>query len=478
MTDEGVTMIARRSALLLLLCVALLGAASSPAGAAATMPFLRPTPSAPCLAIPSVARAPEGRVWVRTFAYSAGQDRFMFSALAPDGSLYAVGDGDVGLARDVIVAKYSAGGQLRWQQTWSVPGGSYGQGVGVDAAGSLYVAATTMGPGGTWDFGLVKYSAGGVQQWARTFDGVGTDIDHVFALVVAPDGRAYLTGESTGIMGSGYNLAVVAYGPDGALLWDALYVGPTDYDAGYGICLDKHGDVLVTGTSQSANGAAHCLTLKYSQSGALLWQSRYRPTPTSFARGGQVLSGADSTVYVAGGADTAGVDASILLAYSSAGHLKWARRYDGAKHMGSGTIALAVSSSGSTWLAGMAARNSPWTVSAAFLISYDKRGRKRFSSEYRDATRSASFGALQLAADGTAYCGGLVGDQFAADSDAVVASYDPRGKRRWMDTYDGESAQADAIWALSLRPGKAVYAVGMTSAAASDVDGLVIKFRP
>jgi len=471
-------MIARRSALLLLFCGALLGAALQPAGAAATLPLSRPAPSSPALSIAPVARAPEGRVWVRTFAYSASMDRFAYSALAPDGSLYAVGDGDVGLARDVIVAKYSAGGQLRWQQTWSVPGGGFSEGVGVDAAGSLYVAATVMGPGGTWDLGLVKFSAAGVQQWARTFDGVGADIDHALALAVAPNGRAYLTGESTGIMGTGYNLVVVAYGPGGALRWDALYVGPKDSDAGYGICLDKQGDVLVTGTSQGANGAAHCLTLKYSQSGALLWQTRYRPTPASYAGGGRVLCGADGRVYVAAGAETAGVNESVVLAYSSGGHLKWARRYDGARHKGCGIAAFAVSASGSTWLAGTAARNTPWTVSAAFLASYDRRGRKRFSTEYREAPRSASFNSLRLAADGTAYCGGVVGDVYAADSDAVVASYDSRGKRRWMDTYDGDSAQGDAIWALSLRPGKAVYAVGMTDAAASDVDGLVIKFRP
>ena len=335
-----------------------------------------------------------------------------------------------------------------------------------------------MGPGGTWDMGLVKYSAAGVQQWARTFDGVGADIDHALALAVAPNGRAYLTGESTGIMGTGYNLAVVAYGPDGAFRWDALYVGPKDADAGYGICLDKQGDVLVTGRSQSTNGAAHCLTLKYSQSGALLWQTRYRPAPASSAGGAQVLSGADGRVYVAADAETAGVNESVVLAYSSGGHLRWARRYDGARHKGSGIAAFAVSASGSTWLAGLAARNAAWTVSAAFLASYDKRGRKRFSTEYREAPRSASFKALRVAADGTAYCGGVVGDVYAADSDAVVASYDSRGKRRWMDTYDGESALGDAIWALSLRPGKAVYAVGMTEAAATDVDGLVVKFRP
>jgi hypothetical protein len=309
-------MIARRSALLLLFCGALLGAALQPAGASATMPLPQAAPSSPALSIAPVARAPEGRVWVRTFAYSAGMDRFTYSALAPDGSLYAVGDGDVGGARDVIVAKYSASGQLRWQQTWSVPGGGFSEGVGVDAAGSLYVAATITGPGGTWDIGLVKYSAAGVQQWARTFDGVGADIDHALALVVAPDGRAYVTGESTGIMGSGYNLVVVAYGPDGALLWDALYVGPKDYDAGYGICLDRQGDVLVTGTSQGANGVAHCITLKYSQSGALLWQSRYRPTPASNARGGQVVGGVDGRVYVAAGAESAGLDESIVLAYT------------------------------------------------------------------------------------------------------------------------------------------------------------------
>ena len=76
-------MIARRSALLLLFCGALLGTALQPAGAAATLPLPPAAPSAPYLSIPPLARAPEGRIWVRTFAYSASMDRFTLQRARP-----------------------------------------------------------------------------------------------------------------------------------------------------------------------------------------------------------------------------------------------------------------------------------------------------------------------------------------------------------------------------------------------------------
>src|SRR5581483_9251323 len=80
---------------------------------------------------------------------------------------------------DAFVAELDASGHALWSRAFASAPGSYGNGVAIDASGSVIVAGDF---GGTVDFGggpvmaassndafVAKYDAGGAYRWSRDF---------------------------------------------------------------------------------------------------------------------------------------------------------------------------------------------------------------------------------------------------------------------------------------------------------------------
>jgi uncharacterized repeat protein (TIGR01451 family) len=129
--------------------------------------------------------------------------------------------------------------------------------------------------------------------WVRATGSSGSGNNISNAIKVGPDNSFYITGQfsstaqfsnTTLVSSGGSDIFIAKYGPSGALLWIVKAGGPGD-DMGYGVDVDKAGNVYVTGrfgssaTFGSINGATKTLTgagfniflAKYSPSGTLLW---------------------------------------------------------------------------------------------------------------------------------------------------------------------------------------------------------------
>jgi hypothetical protein len=103
---------------------------------------------------------------------------------------------------DVFVARYSARGVLRWVQSFGDTGPDEGQGVGLDAAGNIYVAglflsqiafgSTVLLSPGHSDVFVVKLSPDGGMLWAVQAGGSAYKSAPGFA--VTPAGTGFITG--------------------------------------------------------------------------------------------------------------------------------------------------------------------------------------------------------------------------------------------------------------------------------------------
>jgi hypothetical protein len=160
--------------------------------------------------------------------------------------------------------KLDASGAHQWSRSFGdAAGGSGGNAVAVDGSGSI---AITGRFGGVVDFGggpitgvagdvfVAKYGAGGAHQWSRGLGGTGSDDG--FGIAMDGPGNVVVTGYFNGTVDFGdgprtsageNDIFVAKYSAVGGIHEWSQRFGNTDYDTGYDVAVDGSGNVLVTG---------------------------------------------------------------------------------------------------------------------------------------------------------------------------------------------------------------------------------------
>src|SRR5688572_2444741 len=134
-------------------------------------------------------------------------------------------------ANTFVVIKLGPDGAVRWTARYDGSrggGGGQANAVAVDAAGNVY-AAGYIAEGEifstTYDYLVVKFGPDGTQRWAQRYNGPGNHDDFARQIAVDGAGNAYVTGFSYGA-GFGYDWATLKFSPTGALLWERRLSGP------------------------------------------------------------------------------------------------------------------------------------------------------------------------------------------------------------------------------------------------------------
>jgi glucose/arabinose dehydrogenase len=110
---------------------------------------------------------------------------------------------------------------------------------------------------------LLKYSARGVRQWVKTYNGAANGNDFGFGVAAGPDGSVYVTGD-TDVDGQNSNLLLLKYSARGVRQWVKTYNGAANgYDFGYGVAAGPDGSVYVTGDTYVVGQSYNLLLLKY-----------------------------------------------------------------------------------------------------------------------------------------------------------------------------------------------------------------------
>ena len=169
--------------------------------------------------------------------------------------------------------KYGAGGNLLWKTART----GNPVGVAVDSVGDVFVCGkkgysrnTTNGE----DFLVVKYSAGGTEQWTRIYDGVSHLDDAAVGVVALPGGGIAVTGYTTEPAG-GTNFMTIKYNSSGTAEWVMRYDSPEGgEDRPVGLAATLQGEIVVAGIS-----GGKVATIRYSRTGSLLSVNRYEHIP-------------------------------------------------------------------------------------------------------------------------------------------------------------------------------------------------------
>lgn len=186
------------------------------------------------------------------------------------GTFNLIASGD----QDAFISKSDASGNFLWARRIGGLYSEFGIGVAADVSGNVYVAGSfgltvDFDPGagiseltsfGGNDIFILKLDASGNFVWVKRMG--GPSIDDCYGLTIDKSGNIYLTGDFVGKAdfdpGAGIyelqsagdlDIFILKLDASGNLIW-AKNFGGTAADAGYGIAVDKDGNVYSTGLFQ------------------------------------------------------------------------------------------------------------------------------------------------------------------------------------------------------------------------------------
>ncbi len=216
----------------------------------------------------------------------------MHMAVAPDGSVYLVGNtfsqnniawgtahqSEKSGGKDSFIMKYSASGQAIWGSYYGGTGEEIDQSCAVAPNGDVYLSGSTNSLSGIADNGhqntiaanhdafLVKFTATGTRIWGTYYG--GESADYSIACAVGADNDVFLagrTGSQTGIAANGYqnelggwsaDAFLVRFHADGTRAWGTYY-GGSETDEGRACVASSDGHVYLAGRTGSTSGIAY-----------------------------------------------------------------------------------------------------------------------------------------------------------------------------------------------------------------------------
>ena len=412
----------------------------------------------PALAAPAiVVTARSGEPGAPERLADGGADRARHTlAVDAAGNTYVVGSRWNGTGWRYHTTKYARDGSVAWNamQPPETPNpGEFPYGIGVDAAGNVYVTGTNY-----IEFVTIKYDSAGTQQWIRRYSVPGGVYQQPRAMAVDAAGNVYVTGRSQA-GGSGidnFDYGTVKYDTDGNQLWAARYNGPDGLgDEVLGLALDPDGNVYVTGGSKGASGRNDYATVKYDASGVQQWAARYGSGRHGDQGNGIVVNG--DSVVVTGISNTGDHYDAITLAYDRAtGTQQWSATVTG-PHNNYGS-ALVRDGQGNVYLAG-----SNWNPGNGLMMTkFDATGTQQWLRNYLPYSGiTGSNIAYAVARDPT---GGVVSAGRAVGFDGFdygVVKYDDAGNLVWSQLFNGPpGTRDDQAGAVAVRNDGVVVVAG------------------
>ncbi|MGA2915783.1 MAG: carbohydrate binding domain-containing protein [Sedimentisphaerales bacterium] len=410
--------------------------------------------------------------WMQQYSGSAtGSDYAQDIALDSAGNVYVTGYAkNTGTNYDFATIKYSPDGTPVWTRTYNNPGSytDYATAMAVDANSDIVVAGCSYTTTG-YDGIIVKYTSSGNQLWAKAYNYSGTGDDIFYDVAVDSSRNIYAIGERNG------DCLIVKFTPDGNVAWTKIYNGSANgYDSLYSLALDASGNVYACGESAGIGTDQDCLVLKYSSAGNLLWAKTYNGPANGWDLLEAIAVDSAGNAYVTGSVETATDSDYITIKYAPDGNLLWTASYTGTAWGWDESYAITLTSDGNVAVTGY----SQGTTSAdAATVKYNSQtGAQVWASRYNGTGNSTDY-TEAIAADsrGNVYVAGRSTE--GSSMDYLTICYGPDGTMFWKMSYNGPASQMDIATAIAVS-GDEVYVTGRCADSSGKFDYGTVKYTP
>lgn len=358
--------------------------------------------------------------------------------LIPDGlgnvvvTGYSAGDGT---GYDFLTVKYDGDGNELWTARHDTDGyQDLPSSIALDPYGNILVAGYNLnidiGNDPPWTtrwyyrYQTVKYDPDGNELWA-VLEPVSESPYGIAALAVDPDGNVLVTG------GQEEDWHTIQYDPDGNKLWEAVYDGPAGLgESSEDLAVDDQGNVYVTGDCRLDTTNWDVVTIKYDPYGEVLWVAQYDGPEGLRDEAAALALDGEGNVVVTGSSDSATTDTdSLTLKYDADGNELWVARFDGGGAMSDRGDFLALDSAGNVFVGARSTVSEAASIDYA-TIKYDPDGNELWVARYNGPNGGADTpSGLAVDASGSAVVTGT--SRFDQDpyayTDFVTIKYNPAG---------------------------------------------------
>jgi uncharacterized delta-60 repeat protein len=339
-------------------------------------------------------------------------------------------------SHDMTTIKYNSLGVQEWVAVYNGSASKNDEGYALiaDDQGNVYVTGFSTEVNGGSDICTIKYNSGGVQQWVVNYNSVGNGEDKAYAITIDSKSNIYVTGYGKGTF-SIADYITIKYDKNGNQLWVSRYNGTgSGEDKAYAITVDKHDNIIVTGSSKNNQNSFDYATVKYNSDGVQQWVARYSG-PTGYGNQARsvVVDNSQCNVYVTGSSNSTvkGNPDYATVKYNSDGVQEWVARYNDEYNSDDIAYSLALDKKSSVYVTGASKVMGPFGFYYHYAtVKYDRDGTQQwvniFTSSYHDdiAVKIAVDNPGNVIVSGSSY-------NPLSDFDFVTVSYNTKGSERW-----------------------------------------------
>ena len=181
--------------------------------------------------------------------------------------------------QDAFIVKFNSTGSRLWGTYYGGSGFDIGYSISKDNSSNIFIAGVTnsdsilatsgayqlaINGGVNYDAFIAKFNLAGIRQWGTYYG--GSSDEYAYGIANDTFGSVYITGyteSTTGMHTSGAydtiysgnkDAFIAKFNATGTTRISATYYGGGDWDQGYGIAIDRNGNILMTGVTTSTTG--------------------------------------------------------------------------------------------------------------------------------------------------------------------------------------------------------------------------------
>lgn len=417
--------------------------------------------------------------WAARYNEANGRDYVIAMKTDNAGNTYVTGQAEIAPMTndfDAFTIKYDANGNELWKKKFNGTGNfrDGGQAIDVDNAGNVYAGIYSNRAWGDYDIVIIKYDMNGNIVWQAVYNSMH---EQITGLKLDNTGNIYVCGStSTDPWNSAsYNYLTLKYDNSGNLLWAVTYNGTGNAeDQAQALAVDNAGNVFVTGYSAGAGTGRDYATVKYDASGVQQWVQRFTGPGANNDYARDVEADNSGNVYVTGSAVYGGNNDFITIKHDNNGNVLWAMQYNGPANGEDNARALKTDNTGCVIVTGES--QGAGTGYDYATIKYDAGGMQLWLNRFNGATNEDD-GAAGITTDNDAdvYITGW--SKVSGTENILTVKYNSAGVQQWFASYDNPGVSGpDIPAAIDIDQYENVYTGGYSTGAGTDFDCVTLKY--